>query len=149
VFDTVVLGMDGSPGADRALPYARLLAGSGGRIVAVHVHERMMVRGGTRDVVADEVDVAAAVRKQVDDLAHEGVHIELATVETAGTRPAEVLAEVAEKEGADVIVLGTRGLGNVEGLLLGSVTQRLLHTAHCPVLAVPPGSAAPPAPGAA
>jgi nucleotide-binding universal stress UspA family protein len=144
VFDTVVLGMDGSPDADRALPYARMLAGSGGRIVAVHVHERMMVRGGTRDVVADEADVAAEVRKQVESLAHDGVKIELETVETAGTRPAEVLAEIAENQGAGVIVVGTRGRGSVEGLLLGSVTQRLLHTAHCPVFAVPPGSGPPP-----
>jgi nucleotide-binding universal stress UspA family protein len=146
VFKTVVLGMDGSPGADRAASYARMLAGPDGHIVAVHVHERMMVRGGTRDVVADEADVEARVRDAVDRLAHDGAHIELEMVKTAGARPAEVLADVATERGADVIVVGTRGRGAFEGLFLGSVTQRLLHLAPCPVVAVPPGSREPSAP---
>ena len=47
----------------------------------------------------------------------------------------------ADAAGADVIVAGTRGLGTPVGLLVGSVTHRLLHIAHCPVLAVPPKSA--------
>jgi nucleotide-binding universal stress UspA family protein len=50
---------------------------------------------------------------------------------------AHVVAEAAREEGADVIVVGTRGRGPLAGLLLGSVTQRLLHLAPCPVLAVP------------
>ncbi|MDX6598141.1 MAG: hypothetical protein QOE87_2028 [Gaiellales bacterium] len=51
--------------------------------------------------------------------------------------PAHVIAEVAENAKAEVIVTGTRGHTAIAGLLLGSVTQRLLHLAHCPVLVVP------------
>jgi nucleotide-binding universal stress UspA family protein len=47
--------------------------------------------------------------------------------------------DVARDVGADVIVVGTRGRGPLAGLLVGSVTQRLLHVAPCPVLAVPIG----------
>jgi len=52
-----------------------------------------------------------------------------------------VIAEIADKEGADLIVAGTRGYGPLVGLLLGSVTHRLLQIVHCPVLVVPPMSA--------
>jgi nucleotide-binding universal stress UspA family protein len=51
--------------------------------------------------------------------------------------PAHAIEEIAEKAGADLIVVGTRGHSPVAGLLLGSVTQRLLHIARRPVLVVP------------
>ena len=51
--------------------------------------------------------------------------------------PAHVLADQAGDRGADVIIVGTRGHTGLAGLLLGSVTQRLLHISPCPVMAVP------------
>ena len=50
---------------------------------------------------------------------------------------AHMIADIARELGADVIVVGTRGHTAIGGLLLGSVTQRLLHIATCPVLAIP------------
>ena len=52
--------------------------------------------------------------------------------------PAHVIEDIATEADADLIVAGTRGHSPVAGLLLGSVTQRLLHIARRPVLAVPP-----------
>lgn len=45
---------------------------------------------------------------------------------------ADVIVRVAERVNADHIVLGSRGLGGFAGLLLGSVSQKVIHHAHCP-----------------
>jgi nucleotide-binding universal stress UspA family protein len=55
-----------------------------------------------------------------------------------GARPANEVVKAASEEGADLIVAGSRGHSAITGLLLGSVTNRLLHIAPCPVLVVPP-----------
>lgn len=48
----------------------------------------------------------------------------------------EVIARVAEEEKADLIVLGSRGMGGFKRFLLGSVSDGVAHHAHCPVLIV-------------
>ena len=55
--------------------------------------------------------------------------------------PAQAIEEIADEARADLIVVGTRGHSPVAGLLLGSVTQRLLHIAGRPVVVVPPTEA--------
>ena len=62
--------------------------------------------------------------------------IELRYAEEGG--PANVLAEVAARDGADVIVIGTRGHSTIAGILTGSVAHRLVHAAHCPLMMIPP-----------
>ncbi len=50
--------------------------------------------------------------------------------------PAQTIIELAENRDCDLIVIGTRGLGVLEGLLLGSQAQRVINNAKCPVLVV-------------
>jgi nucleotide-binding universal stress UspA family protein len=138
VFKKIVVALDGSSHSERALGIARDLAKeSGGSVEAVHVREIAVVRGGAQTAHADEPEVERRVTAQVDDLKAAGIGANLHILSSTGA-PAHQIADVADEVGADLIVVGTRGHAAVAGLLLGSVTQRLLHLAHCPVLAVPP-----------
>jgi nucleotide-binding universal stress UspA family protein len=50
--------------------------------------------------------------------------------------PAEQIIAAARQDKADLVVIGARGLGAIKRLLLGSVSERVLHRADCPVLVV-------------
>ena len=54
----------------------------------------------------------------------------------ASAFPAEAIPRTAEEIGADLIVMGTRGLSGLKHVLLGSIAERTLRLAHCPVLTV-------------
>lgn len=143
MFRTIVWATDGSEAADRALPFAKALAdGKGRTLLVAHVEELLVGRAGGYPVLGDEDELQAKIRRQVDGLREEGYHASLKLVTGVVSHAAHVIADVAREAGADVIVVGTRGHAPVAGLLLGSVTQRLLHIAPCPVLAVPAGRAA-------
>jgi nucleotide-binding universal stress UspA family protein len=138
MFNTIVLGLDGSEESKRAFPSARELASrSGGRIIAVHVRELLVGRAGGQTLHVNEDEIEAGVRATVEEFGRAGADIQLMVVPVVAGGPAHVLAGVAREENADVIVVGTRGNGQLMGLLLGSVTHRLLHIAPCAVLAVP------------
>jgi nucleotide-binding universal stress UspA family protein len=140
MFKTILWATDGSATADRALPFATALAQrEGGTIVAVHCTERIVGRGGGYPVLADDEELVEKIRRQVDELKAVGITARLEVLSGAVPAAAHVIADVARDEAADVIVIGTRGHSPVAGLLVGSVTQRLLHIAHCPVFVVPGG----------
>lgn len=147
MFGTIVLAVDGSPPSDKAVEYAgRLAKESGGRIVAVHVKEIMAGRAAG-PVHVNEEQILEKVRGQVEKLIGDGVNAELQVTSSMTGGPAHVIADAAANESADIIVTGTRGHTALAGVFLGSVAQRLLHLAGCPVLVVP--GASEPEPGAA
>jgi nucleotide-binding universal stress UspA family protein len=138
MFRTIVWATDGSESADRALPYAKeLAAGRDGRIVVVHSKEMLMGRAGGHPVLADEGEIETKIQRQVEQLQQEGVDASFELVSGAASHAAHMIADAARQVDADLIVVGTRGHTAIAGLLLGSVTQRLLHIAPCPVLSVP------------
>jgi nucleotide-binding universal stress UspA family protein len=140
VFRKVLWATDGSEAADRALPHAKAAAAeSGAPLVVVYCEEFTMPGkgGGSVPVHANEDELRTKVQQQVADLAGDGVAATLETTRSRVGGAAHAIADAALREQADLIVVGTRGHTPLAGLLLGSVTQRLLHIAPCPVLAVP------------
>jgi nucleotide-binding universal stress UspA family protein len=107
--------------------------------VAVHCIELTIPKGpgGRYSVQWNEDELQEKVKRQVAELSHDGVRASLESATTAVGGAAHAISDIARDAGADAIVVGTRGRTALTGLLVGSVTQRLLHIAHCPVLAIP------------
>jgi len=143
MFTKIIWATDGSASAERALPYAKEMAQKdGASLVVVHAVETYAgSRAAGLPLYVEEEEMQKRVEQQVEELEHEGIDTELKMVTGLGVRAAHAIADAATEVGADVIVTGTRGHTALGGLLLGSVTQRLLHIAPCPVLAVPAATA--------
>jgi nucleotide-binding universal stress UspA family protein len=126
-----------------------LTATTNGKLLVVHADERLGGRAAGAHVLADDEDIQSELASKVSELIESGVDARLYVVHGLNREPADLIADAAKENDADVIVVGTRGHGRVAGMLLGSVTQRLLHLTPCPVLAVPVKVAVPVASGAA
>jgi nucleotide-binding universal stress UspA family protein len=143
MFTKVIWATDGSEHADRALPAAVEVAkGDGAEVHVVHVVEKLVSgRASGLDAFGNEDEIKAKVRDQATALARDnGVKTVVHVLAARTLKIADAIAEIADQVGADLIVVGTRGHGAVGSLMLGSVTQGLLHISPCPVLAVPPSA---------
>jgi nucleotide-binding universal stress UspA family protein len=149
----IVVGVDGSPGAARALEWAAAEAGL--RKATLHVVHAWMVPlvdaipdawvigsptiGPTEEEVY--VHLAAAARKVLDEALDRARGLEpgLELVgELLEMRAAPALIEASAD--AELLVVGSRGRGGFTGLLLGSVSAQSVHHAPCPVVIVPNGT---------
>ena len=139
MFRTIIWATDGSEGADLALDEVlRLAQLAEARIVAVHCDERLGGRAAGWPANPEEPAFRIKIRNQVAALKDEGLDIDL-VVRRAHREPARLVADVANRIDADLIVCGTRGLGAFRS----GFTKHLLHVAPCPVLAVPDRSRLP------
>ncbi|HET9102172.1 MAG TPA: universal stress protein [Solirubrobacteraceae bacterium] len=139
MFTCVAWATDGSEHSDRALPYAvRLAVESGAPLHAIHVAEHLLTgRAAGQYVRADEQEREAKIERQLAT-AGESVTVAMHRASNLEGPVAKVIGRIAEEAGADVLVVGSRGHGALAGAALGSVTQHLLHDAHCPVLSIGP-----------
>jgi nucleotide-binding universal stress UspA family protein len=142
----LIVGVDGSPGSAAALRWAVADAAARGAIVeVVHAWEPPVLYGpaaGASEVPYDVQAVLDAGEKLADDMVAEaagtsGVRTESRVVADS---PAGGLLDAAK--GADIIVVGRRGMGGFRRLLLGSVSDRVARHATGTVVVVPPGEPA-------
>lgn len=135
MFDKILVGIDGSRHADSALKAAHDLALlSGGAVRVVNVGEVASGRGGAATETSDEAK--AIVEEAVRKLEADGVEASGTVCWSLSGRVASELLAEAERWGATIIVLSTRGLSDLAGLVVGSTTHKVLHLGNIPVLVV-------------
>jgi nucleotide-binding universal stress UspA family protein len=142
----ILVATDGSEGADRALDYAAHRAkADGAELLIVNVIggyglPDKVTRAFSRAQHAwlDELlqSLSAQMLTKARDRAR-SAGVGAVLLESRSGDPAQTIIDVAREKAADVIVVGKRGTGRVSGLLLGSVSQKLVSLAPCPVTVVP------------
>jgi nucleotide-binding universal stress UspA family protein len=138
----IVVGVDGSANARAALGWAleeaRLRHAA---LDVVHAWQLPFQGGSPVSMLELPADELERVARRVLDGAMAGAdRTGLREVEALliCDHPARALLDTAK--GADLLVVGSRGRGGFAGLLLGSVSQKILHHAPCPVVVIPPGT---------
>ncbi|WP_340021197.1 universal stress protein [Paenibacillus sp. FSL K6-1096] len=142
LFSKILLAYDGSKASNQALERAIELAKvtPGSALYVVHAFEfpRFFIGEALAPLPAsvnkDYYDLAVQTTEEVKGrLEAEGLN---ATVELLQGSPAEVILSYAKEQGADVIVIGSRGLGGIREFVLGSVSHNVVQSARIPVLVV-------------
>jgi nucleotide-binding universal stress UspA family protein len=137
-FTNILVAYDGSEHSRKALDIAVKVAQcSQCRLKVLYVFDKVPLVLGDDET---ERFIERAMNKGREHLAEVTLHLRDANIEfstdTLEGPAAEAILRVAQLEGCDLIVMGSRGLGVMQGLLLGSVSYRVLHHATIPVLIV-------------
>ncbi len=136
MFERIVLAVDGSEPAQRAVPVAADIASKyGSDVIVVHVLEQQLGRGGpiAFDSTEEATRVADDTAKSLKDV---GVSARAEARAAIAGRAAQEIMDLATSEDAGLIVMGSRGMSDWQGLLVGSVAHKVLHLASVPVLIV-------------
>ena len=140
-FKKLLVTLDGSEFAERVLPYVK----------ASVIFESVVLLISVPQV--PEAEMYGAVVNEIQELREhaeteakeylEGVSTNLqkagvnTTVIVTGSRPAQTIVSVAQKEKVDVIMMATHGRGGMDSLVVGSVAERIVQNTCCPVFLVP------------
>ncbi len=138
----VLVTLDGSSFAERVLPWVHQVSlATGAEVLLLVVPE--VPDPSLYGAMADAVD---ELREQAEANARRYLERTAAALREMdmpvrllmeGSRPATAILDIAEREQVDLIMLATHGRGGIDRLMLGSVADRVVHHARCPVLLVP------------
>lgn len=140
----MLVATDGSPHAIRAAELAARLVGElrEAEVVLVNVgHIPAMAFGGLGDGIVDfrmleeSLEQAGTAILNETERIFDKTGIRVTRAFAQGEPSVEIIKKAQECK-ADVIVMGSRGLGQIGGLILGSASERVLHSAQVPVLIV-------------
>ena len=141
----MLVPVDGSEHSQKALEFACELArGMGYTLHLIHVaeslpHDRVLVLGGAHVTIH-------ASREDLEKAGHEVLDASRRLAEEHGVKapesevvagdPAARIVEAAARQEADMVVMGSRGLSDLKGLVLGSVSHKVNHLAPCTCITV-------------
>ncbi|HEY4914591.1 MAG TPA: universal stress protein [Candidatus Dormibacteraeota bacterium] len=149
MFQHILVAIDGSSYSQDALPAGVEMAKKfDGEILVFHASEHDRGRAVTY-TLETPAGATALVADAVKKLHDAGVVAHGQLVDVAAGHVAKAIVETAEANGIDLIVMGSRGLSDVQGMMLGSVTHKVMQMAVLPVLVVRTAIAKPPTPNGA
>ena len=134
----IILALDGSGHSLKALDYARELTEKhGSKLILLHAYR------ATSDLIGTEGfnQLVAKRKKAGEEIIQDArSRLEQASFELEEELlegpAADAIVSVAETRNADLVVMGTRGMGSFKGLLFGSISTKVTHHAPCSVLVV-------------
>jgi nucleotide-binding universal stress UspA family protein len=138
----ILVATDFSEPSGVALAYGRDLARSyGARLHVMHVVDDVLMRysgevGFVLPSMQEDLDNAARRELEARITDEDRRQLNAVPVIFTGTNIAEAICRYANDNAIDLIVTGTHGRGAITHLLMGSVAERVVRTAHCPVLTV-------------
>jgi nucleotide-binding universal stress UspA family protein len=144
MFSSIVVGTDGSDTARQAVIQASEMArATGARLVIVSAYTPVAARVAASES-SEAADWNAGPDVLVDGVLSDATSATAASgiqVDTRAVRgdAADAIIEVAEQEGADLIVVGNKGMTGARRFLLGSVPNKVSHHAPCSVLIIRTG----------
>ncbi|WOF16640.1 universal stress protein [Methanoplanus sp. FWC-SCC4] len=139
MYKKILLATDGSENARRAAEKAAGFAKDlSSHVILVYIinnppSQSRMVKANFDVHSLLEEDAKTRIKDTIDIFENNGLPY---TLKVAIGDPAAEIIEIAEREKADMIVIGSRGLGTIKGVFLGSVSRKVTHNAKCPVMIV-------------
>ena len=134
--NSVVVPTDFSDESIAAIDEGIAIAAAPDRVHVIHVLSELLVTepGVMWDEVNDESRCShalTALRERLSDTKYAGLDIEVVVGD-----PGHEIVDFADRKGADMIVLPSHGRKGLERLLIGSVAERVVRLAHCPVYVI-------------
>lgn len=136
MFDRILIAVDSSPSSAPAVSATVEIATKfQSEVFVLHVREHEVGRPGAFPLETPQ-EAIELVTATIKTLKAAGVTATGDVHATVAGHAAKEIVDTAKNKGSDLIVMGSRGLSDIAGLFLGSVTHKTLQLAHVPVLVV-------------
>jgi nucleotide-binding universal stress UspA family protein len=137
LFEKVMVAIDGSPYTESALLAAEGLAAKAGceiEVVHVHEHDSTPSKAGMGPDLERSDEAQALVDGAVARLKTQGVTVTGRVLHAQTRNVVRAIIEAADDAGADMIIVGRRGLSSFTAMIVGSVSNKLIHVARVPIM---------------